>query len=106
MPRFKAKKEFGETNEMEKRKRIAIKIGDVFEISLPNGRFAYGRVYDDAGVGIYKFISDSANNPPIGLKDFMFYVGMYEDILKSEEWKIVANDPFTSGESRFPPPSY
>lgn len=91
---------------MARKKSIRFNLGDVFEIPLPNGKFAYGRVYDDAGVGIYKFISDSADNPPIGLRDFMFNVGMYEDILKLGEWKIVGNDPFGVSESRFPPPSY
>lgn len=88
------------------RKSVRFEIGDVFEIPLPNGKYAYGRIYDDAGVGIYSFISDSPNNPPIGLRDFMFNVGMYEDILKLGEWKIVDHDPFGKEESKFPPPSY
>ena len=81
-------------------------MGDVFEIPLPNGKFAYGRVYDDAGVGIYSQVSEKPDNPPIGSREFMFNVGMYEDILKTGEWKIVGSDPFLDGESEFPPPSY
>lgn len=91
---------------MTKSRRVKFKIGDVFEIPLPNGKFAYGRVYDDAGVGIYAFVSDRPNNPPIGLRKFMFNVGMYEDILKSGKWKIIGQDEFEETESRFPPPSY
>lgn len=91
---------------MKKAKKIKFKLGDVFEIPLPNGKFAYGRVYDDAGVGIYKRISKTLSNPPIGSREFMFNVGMYEDILTSGEWKIVGNDPFSEGESEFPPPGY
>lgn len=87
-------------------KRIRPKIGDVFEIPLPDGRFAYGRVYDDAGVGIYNTITELSGSPPIGCRDFMFNVGMYEDILKSGKWQIVGHDPFESDESAYPPPSY
>lgn len=88
------------------RKKITFLPGDVFEIPLPNGKFAYGRVYDDAGVGIYRFSSDTPNNPPLGLRDFLFHVGMYEDILSEGEWSIVGRDEYREGESRFPPPSY
>lgn len=88
------------------KKNVRVKLGDVFEIPLPNGKYAYGRVYDDAGVGIYKKISTSPNSPPIGSREFIFHVGMYSDILKSGEWRIVGNDPFQKGESEFPPPFF
>lgn len=87
-------------------KRKRVRLGDVFEIPLPNGQFAYGRIYDDAGIGIYNFLSERAKNPPLGFRDFMFNVGIYEDILKFQDWEIVGNDPFNGEESSFPPPSY
>jgi Immunity protein 26 len=93
------------TNFCDNSKNILFKLGDVFEIPLPNQKFAYGRVYDDAGVGVYKEISDLPDNPPIGSREFMFNVGMYADILKSGEWRIIANDPFINEDS-FPPPSF
>jgi hypothetical protein len=91
---------------MKRKNKIKVKIGDVFEIPLPNGKYAYGRVYDDAGVGIYNEVSDVAKTPPIGSRNFMFNVGLYEDILKFGEWEIIGKDLFVEGESTFPPPEY
>jgi immunity protein 26 of polymorphic toxin system len=77
---------------------------DVFQIALPNGKYAYGRVYRDASVGIYKQLSDDPNTPPIGSRDFMFFVGMYEDILTSGKVPIVGRDRFENEEAAWPPP--
>lgn len=92
---------------MIKRKgnKVRLKFGDVFEIPLPDGRYAYGRIYDDAGVGIYRQISSQAGNPPIGSRDFRFHVGMYDQPIKKGQFKIVGYDPFSEDESSWPPPS-
>jgi hypothetical protein len=88
------------------KKKIRIKIGNVFQIALPNGKYAYGRIYNDAAVGIYRAVSDGPFMPPIGSRDFLFNVGMYDDVLKSGECPIVGHDEFTNGESEWPPPHY
>ena len=82
--------------------RVRVRIGDVLEIPLPNGKFAYGRVYDDAGVGIYEEISDTPGNPPIGSRKFMFNVGIYEDVLTTGEWEIVGERSFLRRRIDFP----
>lgn len=85
---------------------MRVKPGDVFEIPLPDGRFAYGRVYDDAGVAIYKVVFTESGSPPIGTREFLFHVGLYRDVLKSGEWPVVGKDPFVNGESSWPPPKF
>ncbi|MFL6255398.1 MAG: Imm26 family immunity protein [Pyrinomonadaceae bacterium] len=87
-------------------KKIKPSLGDVFQISLPDGRYAYGRVYDDASVGIYRAVSDEPLLPPIGSGDFLFHVGMYDDVLKVGMCPIVGRDPFRDGEEAWPPPYY
>lgn len=84
--------------------KVKFSPGDVFQISLPNGQFAYGRVYRDASVGIYRKITDKMNQPPIGSRDFMFFVGMYEDVLSKGKVPIVGKDPFDNEEASWPPP--
>ena len=86
--------------------KTKVHFGDVFQIPLPDGRFAYGRVYDDASVGIYCEISDEPFQPPLGSRSFLFTVGLYSDILEKGEWEIIAKDPFTIEESTWPPPYY
>lgn len=85
-------------------KKIRLKIGDVFEIPLPDGRYAYGRIYKDASVGIYRQISSESGNPPIGSRDFLFNVGMFDDDIKTGKFQIVGRDPFSDSESPWPPP--
>lgn len=88
------------------KKRIRRKVGDVVQISLPDGRYAYGRLYRDASVGVYRTITNEPQNPPIGSRDFMFHVGIYEDVIRSGEFPVVGRDPFDDPESEWPPPNY
>lgn len=88
-----------------KRKRIRPKVGDIFQIPLPDGRFAYGKVFWDASVGIYRKVFDEPTEPPIRSR-FAFIVGLYDDILKSGVWPIVGHEPFASEEDTWPPPNY
>lgn len=82
------------------------KVGDVFQIDLPDGRYAYGRVYRDSAVGIYRAITDAPGQPPIGSNDFLFNVGMYEDVLDDGKVKIIGSDPFPSEDAAWPPPTF
>lgn len=86
--------------------RKRVRVGDVFQIPLPDGRYAYGRVYKDASVGIYSAITDEPSQPPIGSRDLLFTVGLYSDILEKGLWKIIAHDSFGSDESPWPPPYF
>ena len=79
-----------------------MKVGDVAEIPLPDGRFAYGRIYRDASIGIYHEVSEKPGQPPIGSREFLFTVGVYTDVL--DDWRIVGRDPFKSADSEWPPP--
>jgi hypothetical protein len=91
--------------EKAKRKRIRPKAGDIFQIPLPDGRFAYGKVFRDASVGVYQKIFDSPTEPPIEAP-FAFIVGLYDDILKSGMWPIVGHEPLESEEDEWPPPNF
>jgi hypothetical protein len=86
--------------------RKRVRVGDVFQIPLPDGRYAYGRVYQDASVGIYRSITKQPLQPPIGSRDFLFTVGLYSDILEKGHWKIIGDDAFGSDESSWPPPNF
>jgi hypothetical protein len=77
--------------------------GAVIQIALPNGKFAYGRLYRDASIGIYQEVSDVPAKPPIGSRDFRFNVGVYKDVLTSEKCAVVGEDPFVEGEDPWPP---
>jgi hypothetical protein len=78
--------------------------GAVVQIALPNGKYAYGRIYEDAGIGIYRQLSDVPKKPPLGSHDFQFIVGVYNDVLTSGKCLIIGEDPFIKGEDPWPPP--
>lgn len=92
-------------DQKQKLKRIRPKVGDIFELSLPDGRYAYGKVFLDASVGIYETIFDSPTHLPIA-SSFAFVVGLYKDILTSGTWPIVGHEAFESEEQEWPPPYY
>jgi hypothetical protein len=89
---------------MTGKKRKRIKIGDIYAIPLPNGKYAFGRIFKDAGIGIYKYIGESIEDIPKG-EEYQFIVGIYEDVLKSGDWTVVENRPFMSDDEAYPPPS-
>jgi hypothetical protein len=90
---------------MEVKEIVKPKVGDIFQIALPDGRFAYGKVFRDASVGIYQKTFDSPVTTPIE-SGFAFTVGHYDDILKSGVWPIIGHEPFASAEEEWPPPHF
>lgn len=89
---------------MNLKKRKRLKIGDVYAIPLPNGKYAFGRTFKDAAIAIYKHIGSTIEDLP-KTEDYQFIVGIYEDVLKSEQWPIVDSRPFKTEDEQWPPPS-
>jgi hypothetical protein len=79
-------------------------VGDVVQFSLPDGRYAYGRVLRDASVAFYRVTTREPGKPPIGSRDYQFVVGVYADVLRSKEVPIVGRDPSTDVDDEWPPP--
>lgn len=79
------------------------KVGDVVQILLPSGGVAYGRVLRDASIAVYDPITGGAGALPIGSRDFLFTVGIYDDALK--KLPIVGHDPSQNPEEDWPPPN-
>jgi hypothetical protein len=85
-------------------KRKRIKLGDVYAIPLPNGKYAFGRRFLDARIAIYKHVGETVNDLP-SKEEYQFIVGIYDYVLKSGEWVVVENRPFKNEEDACPPPS-
>lgn len=79
-------------------------VGDVIQIELPCGRYAYGRVLRDASVAFYRQTSTRPGEAPIGSREYQFVVGVYDDLLKAEDWPIVGKDPSHNPDEDWPPP--
>lgn len=85
--------------------RAKPKVGDVIQVELPTGRYAYGRVLRDASVAFYATTSDEPAHPPLGSRDYQFVVGVYEDVLKSSSVPVVGRDPSRDPDDEWPPPN-
>ena len=86
-----------------KPKRRRIKLGDIYEIPLPNGTNAYGRLHKECTLAIYKARCTNVTELP-ETEDYQFFVGVYKDLLQDGEWPVVANRKFASEEDTWPPP--
>lgn len=84
-------------------KKKRIKLGDIYSIPLPNGKFAFARLYKEYTLAIYKNIYNDISELPSN-EEYMFFAGVYKDLLQDGEWENVANRPFKSDEDAWPPP--
>jgi hypothetical protein len=61
---------------------------------LGDGRYAYGRILRDASVAVYGTTTDMPGQPPVGERDFIFTVGIYDDLPGSDAFPVVGHDAF------------
>lgn len=66
------------------------RVGDVVQLALPDGTFAYGRVLHE-GVAFYRHRSSEPGRPPIGSRDYEFVVGVHDAAVA--QWPVVGTDP-------------
>ena len=76
------------------------KLGDIYEIPLPNGKNAYARVFIE-GVGIYNIFCNSIEELPINA-EYMYHLGLYK--YSRRELSIVGHRAFDCYEDAWPPP--
>lgn len=88
---------------MIKPRRRRLKLGDIYEIPLPNGLTAYGRLYKEYTLAIYEKICHNVSELPSENK-YKFFVGVYKDLLQDGVWSVVANRPFDSDDDAWSPP--
>jgi hypothetical protein len=84
-----------------KRKAVS---GDVCQFALGDGRYGYGRVLRDASIAIYRSTSASPATPPIGEREFIFTVGVYDEVPGSVACPVVGHDASRDPTEDWPPP--
>ena len=86
-------------------KRKKTKLGDIFAIPLPNGTYAFGRLYKEYTLAIYKIRAENINTIP-EKDDYDFFVGVYRDVLTDGQWPVIGNIPFIDDSDSWRPPTY
>lgn len=84
--------------------RQRIKLGDILAIPLPDGKYAFGRVMEDAGFAVYEGKYESIRDFDKARK-YSFIVGIYRNVLTDGKWPVIDNVPFKMEEDAWPPPS-
>ena len=83
-------------------KKKRIKIGSVYEIPLPNGLNAYGRLFKEYTLGIYRNFYKTVDELPED-EEYIFFVAVYKDLLQDGEWRVVAERKFENEDDAWPP---
>ena len=89
-------------NKIKTRKK-RLKLGDIYEIALPNNKNAYGRLYKEYTLAIYNKLCNNVEEIPEE-ENYKFFCGVYKNLLQDGEWKIVGNREFENEEYAWPPP--
>ena len=87
----------------KKRRKRRLRLGDIYEIPLPNGKNAYGRLYKECTLAIYNKLCNSFSELPLN-EDYKFFVGVYKDLLQDGLWPIVGFRGFQNEKDAWPPP--
>lgn len=85
--------------------KLKLKLGAVIAVPLPDGRFAFGKMFRDSNVGVYDFISNKIESLKEIIKHkIAFFEPTTDSAIKSGEWPIVGEDPFPDNDSSWAPP--
>lgn len=88
---------------LNKTRKRRLKLGDIYEIQLPNGMNAYGRLFKECTLAIYDIRCNDVSELPEN-EMYQCYVAVYKDLLQDGEWKIVGNRKFASEDDAWAPP--
>ena len=88
-----------------KKKYQRTKLGNLYAINLPNGKFGFGRELQEGALAVYKHIGDTIEDVPQN-EEYQFIVAVYKKALTCGDWAIVENRPFENEEESWQPPKY
>lgn len=80
-----------------------LKLGDIYEIKLPNGKKAYARLFREYTLAIYNGFYNEYSEVT-NIESYFRHIGVYKDVLTDGIWEIVGNRPFSDEEEAWAPP--
>jgi len=90
---------------MKKIKRQRPKLGAILAIPLPNNTYAFGRLFKEYTLAIYKERKNIMYEIPKE-SDYDFFVTVYRSVICDGEWPVVGNIPFENEDDAWKPPNY
>ena len=90
---------------MAKKKRYKYEIGSIVAVPLPDGRFAFAKIFKDYDFGVYSLLSEKIEPlESIVEHGFAFFYAATDSAVVSGEWPIVGEEPFPDEDSSWGPP--
>ena len=81
------------------------KPGLIVAIPLPDGRYAFAKLFKDFDLGVYSLVSDKIETVENIVKhDLTFFQAATDSAIKSGEWPIVGEELFSDEDSSWGPP--
>ena len=80
-----------------------LKLGDIYEIPLPNGKNAYGRLFKEYTLAIYCGIYNDISELPDTVSYYRF-ICVYEDLVCDGKWNVVGHKGFKYADEAWAPP--
>ncbi len=80
-------------------------LGAIVAIPLPDGRFAFAKIFENYDLGVYDLVSDKIE--PVGnviKRKTAFFQHATDSAIKSGEWPIIGEEPFPNEEAAWGPP--
>jgi hypothetical protein len=81
------------------------KVGDVYAVTLPDGRYAFGRLMEDTGMQFFDHTSPR-QDADISKLEIKFTVNVYNSEFKSPSLVFIKNVPFANEDDAWPPKTY
>jgi hypothetical protein len=83
------------------------KPGDIVAIPLPEGGYAFGKLFKGDNIGIYGFISESILPlDEVTKHGILFFSGVDNKAITSGGWPVIGNQPFQHEAESWPPPTF
>jgi hypothetical protein len=90
---------------MAKASRQKYTLGSIIAVPLPDGGFAYIKVFKDHTFGVYDIVSKNLLHiTDVIRNNFSFYQSSTDVAIKSGEWPVIGAESFANEESAWCPP--
>jgi Immunity protein 26 len=90
---------------MAKKAKQKYVLGSIIAIPLPNGKFAYAKIFEDCDFGVYGIISDGILPlSEVIASNIVIYQASTDSAIKNGEWKVIGEEPFIDPEDAWAPP--
>lgn len=81
------------------------RVGSIIAVPLPEGRFAFAKVFKDFDLGVYDYVADEvAPLTEVLTHKIAFFQAAGDAPIKSGEWPVIGEQLFPDEESAWGPP--